>query len=281
MNSVGEIIQSARLAKNISLKDVSSELKISEKILNDFENDNILKDYNIVFYIGHLRSYCNFLNLNSEDIISRSMVYINLDIKLKKVKILGIENTKASEVVNIVSELRGISLTSIDLKKISAEIDKIDWVNKSELRKIYPSTLEVKVYEHSPIAIWYNDGNKFLVDRDSKIITELNPNKFKNLKVVAGPNALEDIPIIISMIKNYPEFEKKIKSLLRVGDRRWTIRLHNGITIHLPEKNVANAIEEIEDLDREYSLLSRYIEIIDMRLPDRIDILPTGVMINS
>ncbi|GIR68533.1 MAG: hypothetical protein CM15mP73_3540 [Hyphomicrobiales bacterium] len=41
------------------------------------------------------------------------------------------------------------------------------------------------------------------------------------------------------------------------------------------------SIEEIEDLDREYSLLSRYIEIIDMRLPDRIDILPTEVMMNS
>jgi cell division protein FtsQ len=218
---------------------------------------------------------------NSEDIISTSMEYINLDVKLKNVKILGIENLEASEVVNIVSELRGISLTSIDLKKISSEINNIDWVKKSELRKIYPSTLEVKVYEHNPIAIWYNEGNKFLVDRDSKIITELNPNKFTNLKVVAGPNALEDIPVIIAMIKNYPEFEKKIKSLLRVGDRRWTIRLHNGITIHLPEKNVANAIEEIEDLDREYSLLSRYIEIIDMRLPDRIDILPTGVTMNS
>ena len=56
---------------------------------------------------------------NSEDIISRSMEYINLDVKLKNVKILGIENTKASEIVNIVSELRGISLTSIDLKKIN------------------------------------------------------------------------------------------------------------------------------------------------------------------
>ena len=218
---------------------------------------------------------------NSDDIIGRSMEYINLDVKLKNVKISGIENTKASEVVNIVSKLRGISLISVDLKKISSEINNIDWVKKSDLRKIYPSTLEVKVYEHNPIAIWYNEGNKFLVDGESKIITELNPNKFKNLKVIAGPNALEDIPAIISMIKNYPDFAKKIKSLLRVGDRRWTIRLHNGITIHLPEKNVANAIEEIEDLDREFSLLSRYIEIIDMRLPDRIDIMPNGVMMNS
>ena len=240
-----------------------------------------LKAFVIAVFILTLVYPMTTLYKNSEDIISSSMEYINLDVKLKKVKILGIENVKASEVVNIVSELRGISLTSIDLKKISSEINNIDWVKKSELRKIYPSTLEVKVYEHNPIAIWYNEGNKFLVDRDSKIITELNPNKFTNLKVVAGPNALEDIPVIISMIKNYPEFEKKIKSLLRVGDRRWTIRLHNGITIHLPEKNVANAIEEIEDLDREHSLLSRYIEIIDMRLPDRIDILPTGVMANS
>ena len=41
MNTVGEIIQSARLEKNISVKDVSNELKISEQIINDFECDNI------------------------------------------------------------------------------------------------------------------------------------------------------------------------------------------------------------------------------------------------
>ena len=255
--------------------------KIMRNFISRMNKKYKLKAFVIALTILILAYSMTNIYKNSEDIISSTMEYINLDVKLKNVKISGIENVKASEVVNIVSDLRGISLTRIDLKKISSEINNIDWVKKSELRKIYPSTLEVRVYEHNPIAIWYNEGNKFLVDRDSKIITELNPNKFTNLKVVAGPNALEDIPVIISMIKNYPEFEKKIKSLLRVGDRRWTIRLHNGITIHLPEKNVVNAIEEIEDLDREYSLLSRYIEIIDMRLPDRIDILPTEVMMNS
>ena len=175
------------------------------------------------------------------------------------------------------SGLKETSLSNIDLHEISTQINNIDWIKKSELRKIYPSTLVVKVYEHNPIAIWFNNGNKFLVDDESEIIKELNPNNFKNLKVIAGLNALEDIPEIISMIRNYPEFEKKIKSLLRVGDRRWTVRLHNGITIHLPEKNVANAIEEIEQLDSKHALLSRYVDIIDMRLPDRIDIMPSGV----
>ena len=64
---------------------------------------------------------------NSQDIISRSMGYINLDIKLKNLKISGIENVKASEVVNIVSELRNFT-HKYRFKKISSEINNIDWV---------------------------------------------------------------------------------------------------------------------------------------------------------
>ena len=242
----------------------------------------LTKRYNSKAYIITAVILLTFYSLpyllkNSDIILSKSMELAQLDIKLKNVKILGIENTKPTEVINIVSGLKETSLSNIDLHEISTQINNIDWIKKSELRKIYPSTLVVKVYEHNPIAIWFNNGNKFLVDDESEIIKELNPNNFKNLKVIAGLNALEDIPEIISMIRNYPEFEKKIKSLLRVGDRRWTVRLHNGITIHLPEKNVANAIEEIEQLDSKHALLSRYVDIIDMRLPDRIDIMPSGV----
>ncbi len=242
----------------------------------------LTKRYNSKVYIITAVILLSFYSLpyllkNSNIILNKSMELAQLDIKLKNVKILGIENTKPTEVINIVSGLKETSLSNIDLHEISTQINNIDWIKKSELRKIYPSTLVVKVYEHNPIAIWFNNGNKFLVDDESEIIKELNPNNFKNLKVIAGLNALEDIPEIISMIRNYPEFEKKIKSLLRVGDRRWTVRLHNGITIHLPEKNVANAIEEIEQLDSKHALLSRYVDIIDMRLPDRIDIMPSGV----
>lgn len=242
----------------------------------------LTKKYNLKAYIITAVVLLSFYSLtyllkNSDVIVNKTMELTQLDIKLKNIKILGIENTNPTEVINIMSGLKETSLSNIDLHEISTKINNIDWIKKSELRKIYPSTLVVKVYEHNPIAIWFNNGNKFLVDDESQIIKELNPNNFKNLKVIAGPNALEDIPEIISMIRNYPEFEKKIKSLLRVGDRRWTVRLHNGITIHLPETNVANAIEEIEQLDSKHALLSRYVDIIDMRLPDRIDIMPSGV----
>mgnify|MGYP001281515177 CR=1 FL=1 len=71
MNTVGKIIESNRLSKNLTIKKISKELKISIDILENIENDEINKNYNIVFYIGHLRSYCNFLKLDSDELVNK------------------------------------------------------------------------------------------------------------------------------------------------------------------------------------------------------------------
>ncbi len=70
MNSVGEKIRSKRLSKNISINDVSNELCISKSIILNIEENKLLNDTDIVFSIGHLRSYCNYLELNSDEIIN-------------------------------------------------------------------------------------------------------------------------------------------------------------------------------------------------------------------
>ena len=69
MESVGDILKKTRVGKKISLSNVSKELKISEEILSNLENNYLQKDIDRVFIIGHLRSYCFFLNLNHNEII--------------------------------------------------------------------------------------------------------------------------------------------------------------------------------------------------------------------
>ena len=71
MSTVGKIIKYNRISKNLTIKDVSRELKISTKILDDIENDELNKNYNIIFYIGHLRSYSNFLELDSDELVNK------------------------------------------------------------------------------------------------------------------------------------------------------------------------------------------------------------------
>ena len=60
------------------------------------------------------------------------------------------------------------------------------------------------------------------------------------------------------------------KAAIFVGERRWNLRLKDGLDIRLPEQDVGNALGALSRLDREEKLFSRDIVAVDMRLPDRL-----------
>jgi cell division protein FtsQ len=61
-----------------------------------------------------------------------------------------------------------------------------------------------------------------------------------------------------------------VKGYIRVGERRWDLKLENGITVKLPEDGEDQAIAELVRLDRESGLLTRDIAAVDMRISDRL-----------
>ena len=69
MRFVGEILKKKRLARKIVLSEIANDLKISINTLKQIENDEFEHKSYDVFFIGHLRSYSNYLDLNSEEII--------------------------------------------------------------------------------------------------------------------------------------------------------------------------------------------------------------------
>lgn len=75
MENLGEIIKKRRILNNISLSDASKELNVSEKILENIETNNLDSHIDKVFILGHLRSYCAFLELNQNEIIDQFKKY--------------------------------------------------------------------------------------------------------------------------------------------------------------------------------------------------------------
>jgi len=57
-----------------------------------------------------------------------------------------------------------------------------------------------------------------------------------------------------------------------VSDRRWDIRLSNGLEIKLPEQGVAAAWDLLATLVMEHQLLERDVIAIDLRVTDRLAI---------
>ena len=90
MNTVGKILSIERNTKNLSISDISIELKISKSIIFDLENDNIKNNPDIIFNIGHLRSYSNFLGLDSDIIIKKFKDQVSYNINEEKKNITPI-----------------------------------------------------------------------------------------------------------------------------------------------------------------------------------------------
>ena len=90
MNTVGQILLIARNSKNLSITDISIELKISKSIIIDLESDNIKNNPDIIFNIGHLRSYSNFLELDTYTIIQKFKDQVSFNSKEEKKNITPI-----------------------------------------------------------------------------------------------------------------------------------------------------------------------------------------------
>ena len=90
MKTVGQILSIGRKSKNLTIMDISIELKISKTLIIDLENDKIKNDSDIIFNIGHLRSYSNFLELDTDTIIKKFKDEVAFNINEEKKNITPI-----------------------------------------------------------------------------------------------------------------------------------------------------------------------------------------------
>jgi cell division protein FtsQ len=72
------------------------------------------------------------------------------------------------------------------------------------------------------------------------------------------------------MVTSEPDLAGRVVAAVRIGGRRWNLRLDNGIDVELPEDGTATAWAKLAQLERTSRLLARDVQVIDLRLPDRL-----------
>ncbi|MBN2752079.1 MAG: cell division protein FtsQ, partial [Rhodospirillaceae bacterium] len=128
------------------------------------------------------------------------------------------------------------------------------------------------IAERVPIAISQTGDRSVLIDDSGTEIVSVKTQSI-SLPIVTGRGAPENIARLLDNLRAFPELAVRVKAAVRVGDRRWNVKLdsvENGIEIRLPETNAGAAWGRLADLDRKHRLLSRDVAMIDLRLPDRM-----------
>jgi cell division protein FtsQ len=55
----------------------------------------------------------------------------------------------------------------------------------------------------------------------------------------------------MELLSAYPAFRAQVKALIHVGERRWDVRLANGVTVKLPAERAGKGVERLLAMDAE------------------------------
>lgn len=189
----------------------------------------------------------------------------------------GREGAARDELLAALDVRRGQPILSFDLAAAKARLEAIGWVREAEVSRQLPHTIEIAIRERHPLALWQHAGRLALIGRDGEVITTQGLERFAALPVVVGAQAAGHAGALLALLREEPALFSLVEAAVRVGDRRWNIRLKGGIEVRLPEGDEAAAWRRLAALERDYRILARNLVAIDLRLPDRLIVrLPTG-----
>jgi cell division protein FtsQ len=194
----------------------------------------------------------------------------NAGLRVNDVVLSGRQNVDASEILAALDIERGSPIFAMDMNAARERIESLGWVRSAEIARRLPDIVFVRVVERQPLAIWQHDGQAALVDHLGKTIQRSGLDAFAHLPLIIGDGAPEHAAQLIDLLQTYPAVAQAIEAAVRVSERRWNLRLRNGIDVRLPELNLSAALTRLDDFQREHALLDRDVVAVDLRVPDRL-----------
>ncbi len=195
---------------------------------------------------------------------------------INDVKVSGNKETSDIDILGQLDLDGETSLVGLSVDEARKSIAKLPWVEKAEVRKVYPGTVLVSLDERKAYAIWQNDKDLSLIDANGDTIVPFRPGHFNALPLVVGEGAEKRVKGFIDEVAAYPAIANRVRAYIRVGDRRWDLLLDNGVRVMLPEDEPMKALAQVQRMDQDKHLLSRDILTVDLRLEDRVTVELTG-----
>jgi cell division protein FtsQ len=191
-------------------------------------------------------------------------------LRVEQVYLHGRVNESAESIADALAIDRGTPLLSVDLKRARARVEALSWVRVAGIKREFPNAIRVTVSERRPLALWQRGTKLTLVDDEGVIITDRGLDRFANLLVIVGDDAPSHAQELLATLSAEPGLMDRVDAAVRVGKRRWNVRMDNGVFVRLPEKDADGAWHRFARLEREHGLLKQDLLSIDLRIPDQL-----------
>lgn len=170
--------------------------------------------------------------------------------------------------------LRG-NFFSLNLEFVRGALEKLPWVRKVEVRRVWPARLEVKVEEHRPVARWGEERGE-LVNSYGEVFSAVPPaEEAAVLPLLYGPAGTAP-----EVLKRYGELVGSFKALkerpvqVTLSPRlAWQLKLENGMLLEMgreqPKSPVGVRLQRFIDVYPEtVARQATRPVVVDLRYPN-------------
>jgi cell division protein FtsQ len=192
--------------------------------------------------------------------------------RISSLALSGNIHISREEVLAVAGITGRTSLLFLDVEATRERLKTNPWIGDATVLKLLPGELQIRITEREAFALWQKDGRVSVIADDGTVLEPYITPGLVKLPLVVGRGAEKRAKAFLALLDRYPGIREQVRASILVGDRRWNLRLRNGLDIRLPEIEVAQALDRLMTLDREVKLISRDIAAIDLRLPDRVTV---------
>jgi cell division protein FtsQ len=192
-----------------------------------------------------------------------------LGFPIAMVDVTGVKELSKDEILTASGMGPSGSLLFLNVAQVRTNVKALPLVSEATVRKLYPDRVNIHIVEREPYALWQQDGTVHVISVDGTIIDGLRDKRYLRLPHVVGANAHKYAKDYVALLEQVPEFRSEIRAGVLVSERRWNLKLNNGVEVKLPEKEPADALRQLIKLNKEARVLSKDIISIDLRVDGR------------
>jgi len=162
-----------------------------------------------------------------------------LSSSISKINISGLSERKNLEILDNLNNFLHKSIFIINKDEIKKILKKQNIIQEFNIKKIYPSTLNIKIKPTKFIARVSNNG-QYLVGDNGKLIKDQNSNEL--LPYIFGEFNSHDFLLFKENIEKSIFSFSSLKTLYFFPSGRWDILIDEDILIKLPQESIVKSL---------------------------------------
>jgi cell division protein FtsQ len=190
----------------------------------------------------------------------------------------GVEGERKKEVEAVALPPGRVSVMAASPADVKNNVESLDWVEEARVQRLFPSTIRIHVERRDAFALWQEDRQITVVDAAGERVHGALVADYSYLPRIVGAGAGPAAEPVLTAIEDLPEVRARLAAFERVGERRWDMRLKNGMIVSLPESGEVAALRRLEALQRTQHILDRNFARLDVRADGRFVAQPRNIV---